>query len=199
MLSRLLPLAFFLFLFPLPSQAKDIGPELAKCRAIESLAFRLQCYDELVDGLEKSGVSAVVPEPVAPPAPQVVQPAPTPRSTPANTGNVSEPVVSQRPQPNEQTVSKAEQLFGKGEEEVKKELEVTSVDQISSEVTQVRLAPNKEYVVYLKNGQVWRQKDKVGKWRIKVGERAVITKATLGSYLMRSDARKRSVRAERLR
>ena len=199
MLFRLLPLALLFCIFSLPSQAQDIGPELAKCRAIESLAFRLQCYDELVDGLERSGVSTVVPEPVATPAPQVAQPAPAPRSTRPDTGKVAEPVVSQRAQPVESTVSQAEQLFGKGEEEVKKELEVTSVDQITSEVTQVRLAPNKEYVVYLKNGQVWRQKDKIGKWRIMVGERAIITKTTLGSYLMKSDARNRSVRAERLR
>jgi hypothetical protein len=99
----------------------------------------------------------------------------------------------------EQEKVNPEDLFGKADDELKRELEIDTVDKIASEVTQVKIAPNKEYVVYLANGQVWRQKDKIGKWRIKVGERAIIEKATLGSFLMRSDARKRSVRAERLR
>lgn len=188
-------------LVAMPGQAKDIGPELQKCRAIDSLAYRLQCYDQLVDGLGQSGVSTVLPEPVvAPTAPTVAAPSAPRTTTPAETGNVSTPVTqSVAPQQRSSQVSQAEALFGKGEEAVKKELEVDSIDQIASEVTQVRVAPDKAYVVYLENGQVWRQKDKIGQWRIKVGERAIITKATLGSYLMKSDARKRSVRAERLR
>jgi hypothetical protein len=98
---------------------------------------------------------------------------------------------------------KAEELFGKSAEQVKeavnKQLEVKDVDQISSKVTRISINTSKEYVVYLENGQVWRQTNKPGKWRIKVGETAVISKAYLGSYLMKSDARKKSVRAERIR
>ncbi len=187
-------------LIALPSQAKDIGPELEKCRAIESLAFRLQCYDQLVDNLAQSGMSTVVEAPVAASkAPRVDKPSVAPAESGAP-NNVSRPVTqSVTKAASESRTSKAEAVFGKDAEEVKKELAVDSVDQITSEVTQVRTAPDKAYVVYLANGQVWRQKDKIGKWRIKVGEKAVITKATLGSYLMRSDARNRSVRAERLR
>jgi hypothetical protein len=186
-------IAVFALVLPFLSfqaHAADIRPELEKCRGMESMAYRLQCYDDLVDGLNESGISTRVPDPVAPArTPVVAQPA-APAATPRT--SASQAVI-------EQEKVNPEDLFGKGGDELKRELEIDSVDKIASEVTQVRIAPNKEYVVYLANGQVWRQKDKIGKWRIKVGERAIIEKATLGSYLMRSDARKRSVRAERLR
>lgn len=187
------PIAVFALVLPLLSyqaHAADIRPELEKCRAMDSMAYRLQCYDELVDGLRESGISTHVPDPVAPArSPVVAQPA-----APATTTRPTAPQAV-----IEQEKVNPEDLFGKADDELKRELEIDTVDKIASEVTQVKIAPNKEYVVYLANGQVWRQKDKIGKWRIKVGERAIIEKATLGSFLMRSDARKRSVRAERLR
>ncbi len=179
--------------------AEDIRPELDKCRSIESLAYRLQCYDQLVDGLHQSGLSTVVPDAPAPSVgPQIPQSTQQVSSAP---GAPSTSVAVTASSKSKQET--AEDLFGKSGDEVKKvvarELEVDSVDRIESEVTQVRIAPNQEYVVYLANGQVWRQKDKIGKWRIKVGERALISKAALGSYMMKSDQRKRSVRAERIR
>ena len=191
-------------------QAADIGPELAKCRAVESLALRLQCYDALVDGLAASGVSTVLPEPVKPEAPVVSRPVPAvpnqpsvATSQPVTRTPVQTPAQASAAQPSGAPQIDAEDLFGKGAEDIQKtvskNLEIEDLEQISSKVTQVRVAPNDELVVYLENDQVWRQKDKARKWRINVGETAVITKATLGSYLMKAEARKRSVRAERLR
>lgn len=187
--------------------AADIKSELDTCRSVESLARRLQCYDNLVDGLGASGLSTVIPDRVvtekprnAPSAPAVLMPANSNQSVQV----ASEVKVTNQVAPARQKTKVAgEDLFGKRENEVKeavsRELEIASVDQISSEVTRVQLTSEQEYVVYLANGQVWRQKSKAGKWRIKVGEKAVISEATLGSYLMKSDARKKSVRAERLR
>ena len=189
-------------------QAADIGPDLAKCRSIESLALRLQCYDVLVDGLAQSGVSTVLPEPVRPAAPLASQPVPASSNQPSvatsqpvnQQGQVMAQPVTQAPV---QPEIDAEDLFGKGAEDIQetvaKNFNVKNLDQISSKVTQVRVAPNYELVVYLENGQVWRQKDKVRKWRINVGETAVISKASLGSFLMKAESRNRSVRAERLR
>lgn len=196
-----LTVALMLLVSGMQASAEDIRPELEKCRAIDSLAYRLQCYDELVDDLNQSGISTVVPDAPAP-AQQIVQPVARQPLPQANDAATNSSVAVTQPAPRDKK-AEAEEFFGKTGDEVKevveKQFEINTVDEIASEVTQVRIAPNKEYVVYLANGQVWRQKDKIGKWRIKVGERAVISKAALGSYRMKSDQRKRSVRAERIR
>ena len=171
--------------------AADLRSELSQCRGIQSLAQRLQCYDRVVDGLPEVNVTSTVSSPASKPAPAVARPAES--SNP--TRQASSPTPAEKVKP--------EELFGKSDVEVKevvaRKLEIETVDQISSKVTRIQISPSKEYVVYLENGQVWRQKDDAGKWRIKVGETAIISKAALGSFLMKSDARKKSVRAERLR
>jgi len=181
------------------ASAAELRTELAKCRQIGSLALRLQCYDRLVDG----GSEISSPE-VSSTATSVDQVAPVSSNTPI----ISPAVVSQTsatPAPKSEAVERVEpeELFGKSAEEVKqavsKKLEIDTVDQISSKVARVQINASQEYVVYLENGQVWKQKDKAGKWRIRVGETAIISTAILGSYMMKSDARKKSVRAERLR
>jgi hypothetical protein len=162
------------------ASAADLRTELAKCRSIESLTLRLQCYDHLVDGAPLINGTANSASQIAPTSSATTHPA----------------VVSQKP-------ATSEELFGKSAEQVKQavsiKLDIEPLDQISSKVTRVQKNSSQEYVVYLENGQVWKQKDKAGKWRIKVGETAIVSMASLGSYLMKSDARKKSVRAERLR
>lgn len=186
-MSRILTVVIFL-LAAYGSSAAEVPAELMQCRGIPSLALRLQCYDRFVDGLPAINVTSTV----SPTKPAAASPT-------ASSRPVVAPVVQSEPVEE----IKPEELFGKSAEEVKevvnKQLEVEDVDQISSKVTRVSISVSKEYVVYLENGQVWRQTNKPGKWRIKVGETAIISKAYLGSYLMRSDARKKSVRAERLR
>ena len=184
------------------ASAADLRTDLAKCRVIGSLALRLQCYDRLVDGgpevsnPEISSTTAST-DPVSP-APSV---APAAASTPVAV--VSQPSATPALRPEVIERVEPEELFGKSAEEVKqavsKKLEIDTLDQISSKVSRVQINASQEYVVYLENGQVWKQKDKAGKWRIKVGETAIISSALLGSYMMKSDARKKSVRAERLR
>ncbi len=179
------------------SRADNLLADLIECRGIQSLAQRLQCYDRLVDRQSEVSVSpkTIVTEPTPP---KVSQPSPPEVVTtiPPST----QVVTSKTPQVDS---GKSEDLFGKSESEVKatisKELEIKSVSEIASKVTRIQISARKEYVVYLENGQIWRQKDNAGSWRIKVGETAIISKAALGSYLMKSDARKKSVRAERVR
>jgi len=190
-MSRLLTSVMFL-LAASSSSAAELPAELMQCRGIASLALRLQCYDRFVDGLPAINVTSTV-SPTKPVA----------ASSAALAKPVATPVATQVVESESVQQIKPEELFGKSgsevKEVVKKKLEIDNVDQISSKVTRVSISISKEYVVYLENGQVWRQTNKPGKWRIKVGETAVISKAYLGSYLMKSDARKKSVRAERIR
>tara|TARA_R110002072_G_scaffold59158_5_gene150772 strand:+ start:47316 stop:47945 length:630 start_codon:yes stop_codon:yes gene_type:complete len=188
-MSRFLVAVLFFAWFTHASAA-DLQTGLAQCRGIQSLALRLQCYDRLADGLPALPISSTSAKTAS---------AALGSKTPITDNKTTEAVVA-RPAPAKVA---PEEMFGKSESEVQevvsRELEIESIDQISSKVTRISISPTNEYVVYLENGQVWRQKDKPGKWRIKVGETAIISKAYLGSYLMKSDARKKSVRAERLR
>lgn len=176
----------------------ELRSELAQCRGIASLALRLQCYDRVVDGSPAGNVEMTVSPAIITPA--IQQPV-------ASTPELTKPVTAQKAPARvvspESTKVKPEELFGKSgaevAEAVSQELKIDSVDQIASKVIRIQINSTQEYVVYLENGQVWKQKDKAGKWRIKVGETAIISKASLGSFLMKSDARKKSVRAERLR
>lgn len=191
------------------SAAADLPGELIKCRGIDSLASRLQCYDRVVDGgLELGSSSAATVTETAPAVASSPTPLPATTTTPTTSRTAAPAAASQKPKtpmPKSETIDRVEpeELFGKSADEVKqavsKKLEIGTVSEISSNVVRVQINPSEEYVVYLENGQVWKQTDKAGKWRIKVGETAIISKAALGSYLMKSDARKRSVRAERLR
>jgi hypothetical protein len=205
-LSRSLILfSFFMFVSGAASAA-GLQAELNYCRGIQSLALRLQCYDRLVDGVPRISESSTVRSSESVKSPESPSVSTTIPST--ATPSVAAPTVAA---PSKQVVTKStpapkikpEELFGKSQADVDKavnrKLEIENVDQISSQVTRIQINSSKEYVVYLENGQVWRQKDKPGKWRIKVGETAIISKAYLGSYLMKSDARKKSVRAERIR
>lgn len=203
-MSRFLISVLF-FLWSGQSFAEDLRSELTQCRGIQSLAQRLQCYDRLVDRMPEISVTSTVASPAPqPPAPQPpVSQSVAPASSPAIATLPARP-AAQPTQPAVQSEPvKPEELFGKSSTEIReavsRKLEIENLDEISSKVTRIQISPSKEYVVYLENGQVWRQKDDAGKWRIKVGETAIISKAALGSFLMRSDARKKSVRAERLR
>ncbi|MFT4797168.1 MAG: hypothetical protein ACJAYE_000457 [Candidatus Azotimanducaceae bacterium] len=184
------------------ASAADLRTELAKCRSIASLALRLQCYDRVVDGVPAANTTSVA-EQTAP-----VLSSPAPVSASASAATTPSTVVSQKsalPVAAAEAIDQVEpeELFGKSAEEIKQavseKLEIASIDEISSKVARVQINSSQEYVVYLENGQVWKQKDKAGKWRIKVGETAIISTALLGSFKMKSDARKKSVRAERLR
>lgn len=185
------------------ASAADLRAELANCRGIASLALRLQCYDRVVDGAPAVNATSAAEQTAA-----VSESVSAPFSTPVSTVQTPSTVVNQTSalpvaEPEALDAVEPEELFGKSAEEVKQavseKLEIASIDEISSKVARVHINSSQEYVVYLENGQVWKQKDKAGKWRIKVGETAIISTALLGSYKMKSDARKKSVRAERLR
>lgn len=193
-MSRTLLVTIALLGLNTPVLAADLTGELSRCRGIDSLSQRLACYDRIVDGLPEVNVTSTV---------QPTAPAPTAKTSSAAAASKSQAPVESKPSQPEPAAAKPEELFGKSNAEVQevvaKKLEIETVDQIASKVKRIQISPSKEYVVYLENGQVWRQKDKPGKWRIKVGETAIISKASFGSFLMKSDARKKSVRAERLR
>ncbi len=178
-------------------QVADIEAELLQCRGIGSIEERVVCYDRIVDSIAPAenvpsgNQTETITEQSEPPIHQ-------PETIP----------VPAKPAPASQTPARTqaitpEELFGQSSQQVnalvQEKLELESIDQIKSLAIKVQLNAVGEYVVYLDNGQVWQQKDDVGTWRIKQGDTAIITKAALGSYMMKVQGRNKGVRATRLK
>jgi hypothetical protein len=188
----------------LQASANDIESRLLDCRTISNKDSRTSCYDQIADSISPpvstSGTPESQPSRVETPAvtaPLVTAPLITPLpATPPVQEQIVQPIAAEK-------TAEAEALFGKPDEAVdeivKEKLKIESLTQIRSPV--VKIQPNHvdELIVYLENGQVWKQKGDGGVWKIKVGEILVISKASLGSFLMKAEGRKKSIRAERLR
>ena len=173
----------------LQASANDTESRLLDCRTIGNKGSRISCYDQIADSISAPISKSATPEN---------------EPIPVETSPVKPPVENQVDQPiaSEKT-TEPEALFGKSDEAVdevvKEKLKIESLSQIRSPVVKVQPNHVDELIVYLENGQVWKQKGDGGTWRIKVGEILVISKASLGSFLMKAENRKRSIRAERLR
>jgi hypothetical protein len=167
--------------------------KLLKCRQVQDLSARLVCFDILADGLVDSRspkhASAQQPNPVA----AVAEPQPPVAATAAVSVPTAGTVVK-----NADKDIDLESLFGKTSEQVNQKLEIDELQQIRSRVVRTEQTPAREYIVYLENGQVWRQKSNRGAWRIKEGATAVISSAFLGSFKMRVEGKNQSVRATRI-
>jgi hypothetical protein len=179
---------FLLALSSLHASASDIESRILDCSIITNNESRISCYDQIADGLSKvkdaperleTESSQAKTSPSDPVQPQTVAPVATEKTT--------EP----------------EALFGKSneavDEVVREKLKIESLDQIRSPVVKVQSDYADKLIVFLENDQVWKQKEASASWRIKVGEVAVISKASFGSFLMKAENRKKSIRAERLR
>jgi hypothetical protein len=201
--QALFALTFLFIASTLQASANDIESRLLDCRTISNKDSRTSCYDQIADSISPpvstSGTPESEPSRVETPAVTALVTAPlvtAPLVTPPVQDQAVQPIAAEK-------TAEAEALFGKPDETVdeivKEKLKIESLTQIRSPV--VKIQPNHvdELIVYLENGQVWKQKGDGGAWRIKVGEVLVISKASLGSFLMKAEGRKKSIRAERLR
>jgi hypothetical protein len=72
-------------------------------------------------------------------------------------------------------------------------------EQLTAKVTEVGRLPHGEVVLTLDNGQVWQQKPGDRAMRIKAGDEVTIHRASLGSFLLTSEAAKGSMRVARVK
>jgi len=175
------------------ASASDLESRLLKCRPLSSVASRVNCYDQIADSYTRRDEVAQTQE-----VQSSVQ-APVVISTTVHPKPHPEPTT---PATSTDKAIQPEELFGKPEktvnEIVKKKLEIRAINQIRSPVVKVQQNHAKEFIVLLENGQTWKQKGDGGSWRISKGEVAVISKALFGSFLMRVEGRKKSIRAVRV-
>lgn len=116
---------------------------------------------------------------------------------------------------NEQTQKAAEKVFGQSinqqktqtveasnvERTVKRKVKKDQLREIASLVREVELTPYDKAIVYLENGQVWRQLDSDNvrvRSKIVVGKSVAIKKKIMGSYTMKI-SNERSFRVKRVK
>jgi hypothetical protein len=159
-----------------PSAAEVLPPSLRTCMSEQDDARRLSCFDRESARLAHGSAAATSqPQAAMPTAPAAVTPAATTAVTLA-------------------AAPAAEEGFGyRGSTAA----EPTGPEQMTAKLTEVSTLPRGELVLTLDNGQVWIQKSADRPMRLKAGDEVTIKRASLGSYLLFSDAAKGSMRVTR--
>jgi len=171
--------AFLVFIVPAAASADALRDELRVCRDLPDDDARLICYDVAVDRSRQN--TSGRPAPAAAPA----EPAGTP-GTAATAGAAAS--LSQ------------EALFGKTTDEVERTVEEATgderIDRLTATVTKLQQYAYNKVLITLDNGQVWKQID-TSNLRLRTGDAVEIERASLGSFMLRKQGSKRSMRVSR--
>ncbi len=154
------------------STEASISAQLAKCGQISQAEARLACFDGLVKGTVMS----------------TVLPASKEAALVAAVPTLAEQVQ----------FSKTEQVddFAKGH--LKKTSKEQGLDSITSSITKLKQLIRGQWVITLKNGQQWQQKDTT-KIKLKVGDTVRMKKAALGAVHLYKEGSHRNIRVKRLK
>jgi hypothetical protein len=177
--------AILVLIVPAAASADALRDELRVCRDLPDDDARLICYDAAVDRSRQSTYSSPAPASESPPAAAPAEPAGTPgtAAAAAATGTLTQ-----------------EDLFGKTGDEVERTVEEATgdqrIDSLSATVTKLREYAYNKVLITLDNGQVWKQVD-TSSLRLRVGDAIDIERASLGSFMLRKQGSKRSMRVSR--
>ncbi|MGA8707177.1 MAG: hypothetical protein WB646_09335 [Steroidobacteraceae bacterium] len=144
-----------------PEAGEAVGIE--RCRALEDSGERLLCYDSLFPRVSASSAGSTL------------QPRPPDRSTDEG---------SDAPAASGQAPEDAVRTFGLSGARERAAAGVSVIDRVSATVTELRHEPGGRFVVYLDNGQVWRQIE-TDTWATpRKGERVTIRRGVFSSYML---------------
>jgi hypothetical protein len=193
---------------------------MLNCGAIATDAERLACYDAAAGRLKAAMAppsrEKLIADFGAPANQQRAQPEAQPQaqtSTPTPTQPQTAPSQSTQTAAVAQEEDDEVSLFGMtlfgsakteeefGEEQVKKPVGEEGLDSITAMVSDHGFTPTGDAIVFLENGQVWRQTDgpKVRFPNNPQDRRVTISKAMMGSYTMVVGDSNRSVRVRRVK
>jgi hypothetical protein len=167
--------------------AEKLPAGMRACMSESDATRRLACFDrESARLTQESAPVARNPDPPATAVPAAA--ATTAKSTPAPTAAASsgEDKFGYRG-----TIARAE--LDKKEEEDKQ------FEQLTAKVTDVARQPRGELILTLDNGQIWQQKPGDHAMKVKAGDEVTIRRASLGSFLLTSEAVKGSMRVTRIK
>jgi hypothetical protein len=161
---RMAVCAVLLVRWSAPEAAEAVSIE--RCRALNESAERLLCYDTLFPR---------VPASLGRLAPQPVPARPPDRST--DEGLHTPTASGQAPEDEIRT-------FGLSGARERAAAPLSVIERVSATVTELQHEPGGRFVVYLDNGQVWRQIETDNWAPPRKGERVTIRRAALGSYML---------------
>ncbi len=193
--------------------AEALPPSLRACMSESDASQRLACFDReserLVQESAPTARRADPPRPASVPAPAAAAPsAPSVAAAPSAPSVAAPPAAAATAAAAAPATSapaqSAQEKFGyrgniaradldKQEEEERREAE-----QLTAKVTELSTVVHGEMLLTLDNGQVWQQKRGDRGMRIKVGDEVTIRRASLGSFLLTSQA-KGSMRVSRVK
>ena len=141
---------------------------------------RLICYDAAVDRSRQSADSG----------PRSAPPAPVPAQAAAAAASASGAASS----------LSQEDLFGKSGDEVERTVQKATgdepIDSLTAMVTKLQQYSYDKVLISLDNGQVWKQVD-ASNLRLRVGDAIEIERASLGSFMLKKQGSKRTMRVSR--
>lgn len=175
--------AILAFILPGTSAFSDaLQDELRVCRDLPDDDARLICYDAAVDRSRQSAYARPAPAPAKPPAPAPAKPAETVATTTAAASLGQEDLFDKSGDAVERTVEEAT-----GSERI---------DSLGATVAKLQQYSYNKVLITLDNGQVWKQVDS-SNLRLRVGDGVEIERASLGSFMLRKQGSKRSMRVSR--
>ena len=186
-MTRVTARSFAILVFLLPGAvvfADALRDELDVCRGLTDDDARLICYDTAVDRSRQSADGGPRPAPAPPAAPAAATAATaTAAAASAPAANVSQ-----------------EDLFGKTGDEMQRTVQEATgsepIDSLAATITKLQQYSYDRVLITLDNGQVWKQVDS-SSLRLRVGDAIEIGRASLGSFMLKKQGSKRTMRVSR--
>ncbi len=159
-----------------------LPPEILACAGESDVMLRLSCYDREVAEFRNRPVSA--PASVASAAPMVVAAATIAVKPAVGAANPAPETVAAAPARATNSLDN----FGFD----------AMMDEMTSNVARIQERPYGELIIYLENGQIWEQKHRDSRFRLKSGESVTITKSAVAGYRLSGNSNN-SIQVERLK
>ena len=174
MTKKLITIIFLFLSFQV--LASSIEQQLIKCSQITKASMRLSCFDTITSAINVTAlnVNKALNEQVVN-RPMTAKP------------EIVAPVVTQ-PAP-----AKQQDIFG-----FEAKVAQRSPEKIVATISSLRKNPYGHYIISLKNGQVWQQKDS-GLFRLAENDIIFIKKGALGSFLLGKEGKNKKIRVKRVK
>lgn len=158
----------------------DLKTQLQSCQQISDEEQRLSCFDQIVTQLETTSQDKPATTLISPPEQRATSVPPTVQATAAPqqaaapvTQDLTEKFGLKKPNPEEQ------------------------IQEITSVVSALGMDLRKKLLITLENGQQWRQIDQEY-LNIKPGDRCVVKRGAIGSFLLGIEGAKKKIRVRRV-
>ncbi|SET72486.1 hypothetical protein [Thalassotalea agarivorans] len=162
--------------------------QLQACKKINNSLEKLSCYEKLTDDLSQSATETASATTAAETVKEADKlPAPT-------EAEIAAPAVAATSSSTAAPQAIKEDNFGLEEKRALEDV----IDEISATVTNVKKNPHGLFILYLDNGQTWKQTSSK-RFKVKVGDTLIITRGSFGSFRAQRQDSNRTINVKRLK